>query len=73
MTATGAQAPIVTGLESGSYLWCLDGVVQGEVKVGEDGTIALSYQSTGLHTLTVVPKLEVTNSPRAGAIAYVIS
>lgn len=73
MTATGAQAPIVTGLESGSYLWCLDGVVQGEVKAGEDGTIALSYVSTGLHTLTVVPKLEVTNSPRAGAIAYVIS
>ncbi len=55
MTATGAQAPIVTGLKSGSYLWYLDGVEQGEVKAGKDGTIELSYQSTGLHTLEVKP------------------
>ncbi len=55
MTATGAQAPIVTGLKSGSYLWYLDGVEQGEVKAGKDGTIALSYQSTGLYTLEVKP------------------
>ena len=46
MTATGAQAPIVTGLKSGSYLWYLDGVEQGEVKADKDGTIALSYWST---------------------------
>lgn len=73
MTATGAQTPIVTGLKSGSYLWYLDGVEQGEIEADKSGTIALSYVSTGLHTLTVVPKLEVTNSPTAGAIAYVIS
>ena len=55
MTATGAQAPIVTGLESGSYLWYLDGVEQGEIRADKDGTIALSYVSTGLHTLEVKP------------------
>jgi peptidoglycan/xylan/chitin deacetylase (PgdA/CDA1 family) len=55
MTATGTVAPIVTGLKSGSYLWYLDGVEQGEVEAGKDGTIALSYQSTGLHELSVGP------------------
>jgi hypothetical protein len=55
MTATGAQAPIVTGLKSGSYLWYLDGVEQGEIEADKDGTIALSYVSTGLHTLEVKP------------------
>ncbi len=55
MTATGAQTPIVTGLKSGSYLWYLDGVEQGEVEADRDGTIALSYQSTGLHELSVEP------------------
>ena len=55
MTATGAQTPIVTGLKSGSYLWYLDGVKQGEIEADKDGTIALSYQSTGLHTLEVKP------------------
>jgi len=55
MTATGAQAPIVTGLRSGNYLWYLDGVKQGEVEADKDGTIELSYQSTGLHTLEVKP------------------
>jgi peptidoglycan/xylan/chitin deacetylase (PgdA/CDA1 family) len=56
MTATGAQAPIVTGLDAGKdYLWYLDGVEQGEIEAGEDGTIALSYESTGLHTLEVKP------------------
>ncbi len=55
MTATGTVAPIVTGLKSGSYLWYLDGVEQGEVKADKDGTIALSYQSTGLHTIEVKP------------------
>jgi peptidoglycan/xylan/chitin deacetylase (PgdA/CDA1 family) len=55
MTATGTVAPIVTGLKSGSYLWYLDGVEQGEVEADKDGTIALSYMSTGLHTLEVKP------------------
>jgi hypothetical protein len=55
MTATGTVAPIVTGLKSGSYLWYLDGVKQGEIEAGEDGTIALSYMSTGLHSLEVKP------------------
>ena len=56
MSATGTVSPTVTGLESGvSYRWYLDGVKQGEVEAGEDGTIALSYKSTGLHTLEVKP------------------
>lgn len=55
MTATGTVAPIVTGLKSGSYLWYLDGVEQGEVEADKDGTIALSYVSTGLHELSVKP------------------
>ncbi len=60
MTATGAQAPIVTGLKSGSYLWYLDGEEQGVIEAGEDGTIALSYESTGLHTLEVKPAYMAT-------------
>jgi hypothetical protein len=56
MTATGTVSPVVTGLESGvSYRWYLDGVEQGEVKADKDGTIALSYTSTGLHTIEVKP------------------
>jgi peptidoglycan/xylan/chitin deacetylase (PgdA/CDA1 family) len=55
MNATGTVSPIVTGLKSGSYLWYLDGVEQGEVKADKDGTIALSYESTGLHSLEVKP------------------
>ena len=54
MSATGAQAPVVTGLKSGKgYLWYLDGVEQGVIEADEDGTIALSYESTGLHELSV--------------------
>ena len=55
MNATGTVSPIVTGLKSGSYLWYLDGVEQGEVKADKSGTIALSYVSTGPHTLEVKP------------------
>lgn len=55
MTTAGVVSPTVTGLRSGNYLWYLDGVEQGEVKAGKDGTIALSYVSTGLHTLEVKP------------------
>ncbi len=56
MTAIGAQAPVVTGLKAGKdYIWSIDGVEQGEVKADKDGTIALSYQSTGLHELSVGP------------------
>ncbi len=56
MIAFGAQAPIVTGLDAGKgYIWSIDGVEQGEVKADEHGTIALSYQSTGLHTIEVKP------------------
>lgn len=55
MTATGTVAPTVTGLKSGTYLWYLDGVEQGELAADANGTIALSYQSTGLHELSVKP------------------
>ena len=74
MTATGAQAPIVTGLKSGSYLWYLDGVEQGEVKAGKDGTIALSYQSTGLHTLEVQPtSMTAAMDGLAAAIGIIVA
>jgi len=53
--AGGEQVLTIGGLRSGSYLWYLDGVKQGEVKADKDGTIALSYKSTGLHTLEVKP------------------
>jgi predicted phosphodiesterase len=59
MTATGTVAPIVTGLRSGSYLWYLDGVEQGEIEADEHGTIALSYQSTGLHTIEVTTPMTI--------------
>jgi hypothetical protein len=51
--AGGEQVLTIGGLKSGNYLWYLDGVKQGEIEAGEDGTIALSYESTGLHTLSV--------------------
>ncbi len=56
MTATGTIAPTVTGLDaSKDYQWYLDGVKQGELTADGDGTITLSYVSTGLHTLEVKP------------------
>lgn len=56
MTAIGAQAPTVYGLRPGSvHTWYMDGVEQGEVTADANGTIALSYMSTGLHTLSVGP------------------
>lgn len=75
MTAAGPQAPIVTGLKSGSYLWYLDGVEQGEVEAGEDGTIALSYESTGLHSLEVkrIPPLTVATDIMFDVIPLIIS
>ena len=73
MTATGAQAPIVTGLKSGSYLWYLDGVEQGEIEADEDGTIALSYVSTGLHTLEVKPtQMTAAMDGMAAAVGIIV-
>ncbi len=72
MTAAGAQAPIVTGLKSGSYLWYLDGVEQGEVKADEHGTIALSYESTFRHELSVGPApMTVAMDGMAAAVGIV--
>jgi peptidoglycan/xylan/chitin deacetylase (PgdA/CDA1 family) len=56
-TINGTSAmTILTGLDAGKgYLWYLDGVEQGEVTADVNGTIALSYQSVGLHELSVGP------------------
>lgn len=73
MSATGAQAPIVGGLKSGSYLWYLDGVEQGELTADKDGTIALSYESTGLHELSVGPSaMTVAMDSMYSAISIII-
>lgn len=58
MNATGTINPVITGLNSGNYLWYLDGVEQGELTADANGTIALSYESTGLHELSVVGQWE---------------
>lgn len=75
MTATGTIAPTVTGLESGvSYLWYLDGVEQGEIEADENGTIALAYESTGLHELSIGPtQMTVVMDSMYGAVSVMIS
>lgn len=56
MATIGTVTPHVTGLmASSTYLWYLDGMEQGEVVADANGTIALSYESTGLHELAVKP------------------
>lgn len=72
MTAIGTVSPTVTGLKSGSYLWYLDGVEQGEIEADKSGTIALSYWSTGLHTLEVKPtSMAIAMDGMAAAVGIV--
>lgn len=75
MTAAGAQAPIVTGLDAGKdYIWSIDGVEQGEVKADEHGTIALSYVSTFRHELSVGPApMTVAMDGMAAAIGIIVA
>jgi len=73
--ASGTIAPIVTGLDAGKdYLWYLDGVEQGEVKADEHGTIALSYTSTGLHSLEVKPtQMTIAMDGMSAAIGIIVA
>ena len=72
--AGGEHVLTIGGLKSGSYLWYLDGVEQGEVKAGKDGTIALSYTSTGLHELSVKPTSMTAAMDRlAAAIGIIVA
>ena len=73
MTATGTIAPTVTGLGANKeYRWYLDGVEQGEIEADANGTIALSYLSTGLHELSVKPtSMTLAMDGLASAVGFI--
>lgn len=56
MAASGIITATVTNLEAnGTATWYIDDINQGDVRVDENGSIELSYLSSGIHELSVGP------------------